>query len=90
MTAIPPLRIAEKKRTPLITAQLLNLFSLWEQSSNIHLTSLTPQIVVAAQSLTVIPDIFDRLIVTEAQLLNAPVLTKDPIIVGSSLVTTVW
>jgi PIN domain nuclease of toxin-antitoxin system len=37
-----------------------------------------------------IPDIFDRLIVTEAVLLDVPVITRDPVIRDSELVPTVW
>ena len=36
-----------------------------EQSSNYSLMSLTPATVIASRLFTLIPDIFDRLIVTE-------------------------
>jgi len=61
-----------------------------EQSSNYSLMSLTPATVIASRLFTLIPDIFDRLIVTEAKLLGFPLLTKDPIIHDSGIVPTVW
>ena len=42
------------------------------------------------QSVTQIPDIFDRLIVAEALALKAPLLTRDAEIIASKVVSVIW
>jgi len=53
-------------------------------------TSLMPQTVLRIQSLTVLPDIYDRLIVAEALESGAPLITRDEAITASGLVPVVW
>lgn len=51
---------------------------------------LTPEWVLSSQAHAAIPDIFDRLIVTEAAQRGIALITRDPVICGSGLVPTVW
>jgi PIN domain nuclease of toxin-antitoxin system len=60
------------------------------ESHNYPLSSLLPETVIASHVYTSIPDIFDRLIVAEAISRGLPLLTRDPVIVQSGLVSTVW
>ncbi len=62
----------------------------WQNANNIRLTALTAEIVIESLTLIMIPEIFDRLIAAEAKMLNAPLITKDPEIIASGLVTVVW
>jgi len=82
--------IAEKGRTALTTTVLKAHVKRWHKADNIRLSKLTPQIVIESVSLTIVPEIFDRLIVAEAKKLNYPLITKDPEIIASGLVTVVW
>nr|VFK26495.1 MAG: PIN domain nuclease, a component of toxin-antitoxin system (PIN domain) [Candidatus Kentron sp. MB]VFK30351.1 MAG: PIN domain nuclease, a component of toxin-antitoxin system (PIN domain) [Candidatus Kentron sp. MB]VFK75181.1 MAG: PIN domain nuclease, a component of toxin-antitoxin system (PIN domain) [Candidatus Kentron sp. MB] len=52
--------------------------------------SLDLERVLASRPFSGIPDIFDRLVITDAVVLQAAVITKDPVIRDSGLVTTVW
>ena len=60
------------------------------ESDNYPLSPLLPETVIASHEYTLIPDIFDRLIVTEAILSDLPIVTRDPVIRESGLVTTLW
>lgn len=60
------------------------------RSKNYPLTPLLPKIVIASHEHTIIPDIFDRLIVTEAILKDLPVITRDQTIRESGIVSTIW
>jgi PIN domain nuclease of toxin-antitoxin system len=84
------LMIVEKGRVVLPMTRLDSAIDEWKSSRNIHLSALTIETVFQARQLTQIPDIFDRLIVAEALALNAPLLTRDPEIVDSKLVTVIW
>jgi PIN domain nuclease of toxin-antitoxin system len=59
-------------------------------STNYLLLSLLPQIVIDSHQYTMIPDIFDRLIVTDAISHSVPLLTRDPVIQQSGLISTIW
>jgi PIN domain nuclease of toxin-antitoxin system len=59
-------------------------------SDNYPLLPLLPDTVIASHQYTTIPDIFDRLIVTEAILHGVPLVTRDPVIRQSGLISTVW
>lgn len=61
-----------------------------KECENYRLLPLLPETVVSSNEYTIIPDIFDRLIVTEAILQNCPLVTYDQIIRQSQLVSTVW
>ena len=59
-------------------------------SDNYPLSPLLPETVIASHQYTTIPDIFDRLIVTEAISRGVPLVTHDPVIRQSGLISTVW
>jgi len=82
--------IAEKKRTSLGLVALGNAIQNWQTADNIRLTNLTPELVILSSQFSAIPEIFDRLIVTEAHKLGVPLITRDPLIVNSNLVPTLW
>lgn len=72
-----------------ISLKYEELFSRLRAAANFSAASLTLELVEKLPSIR-LHDIHDRIIVVTAQLLNASVLTKDPDIVNSGLVSTVW
>jgi len=52
--------------------------------------TLLPETVISSHAFTAIPDIFDRLVVAEAQRLGVPLITRDTAISASELVEVVW
>lgn len=52
--------------------------------------TLDVDLILHSQRFTAIPDVFDRLIATEAATLGATLLTRDPVIIDSGLVQTLW
>lgn len=82
--------VVERGRLALSAEMFEAALRVWQQAKNIRFNSLTPELVIASAYLSVIPDIFDRLIVAEARALNAPVITRDPIISNSQLVVVIW
>jgi PIN domain nuclease of toxin-antitoxin system len=83
--------VVERGRLPGVTpAHLLPRLSAMHTSDNYPLASLLPAVVLASHTLTLIPDIFDRLIVAEALHRGIPLLSKDEVIQRAALVTTVW
>ena len=60
------------------------------ESENYPLAPLLPKTVIASHEHTIIPDIFDRLIVTEAILKDLSIITRDQTIRESGLVSTIW
>ncbi|ETW97196.1 MAG: hypothetical protein ETSY1_23605 [Candidatus Entotheonella factor] len=71
-------------------AHLLPHLDAMAKSDNYPLCPLLPQMVIESHHYTAIPDIFDRLIVTEAISRDLPLLTRDTIIRDSGLVTVIW
>ena len=61
-----------------------------KSSDNYLLSPLLPETVIDSHKYSIIPDIFDRLIVTESILKGTPVLTCDRIIQKSGLIQTIW
>lgn len=59
-------------------------------SDNYPLLPLLPETVIASHQYTIIPDIFDRLIVTETISRSVPLVTRDPVIRQSGLISTIW
>jgi PIN domain nuclease of toxin-antitoxin system len=59
-------------------------------SGQFVLVPLLPDDILDLAADSVVPEMHDRLIVGVARRLNAPVLTRDPAIVGSQLVATIW
>lgn len=85
------LMVAEKGRVLGLTVErLLEHFEAIRGSENFLPTALSPGLVLASHRLTAIPDIFDRLIVTEAKQRGLPLLTRDSVIRESGLVETIW
>ncbi len=83
--------VVQKGRLPGASLDhLIPYFHSMNESENYPLTSLLPETVIASHGYSIIPDIFDRLIVTEAILKNLPVITRDQNIQESGLVSTIW
>lgn len=85
------LMVVQKGRLPgARLADLLPHLEALDHSQNYSLLSLQPSTVLASHHYAAIPDIFDRLTVTEGILRGIPLITKDPVIRGSGLVPTIW
>lgn len=83
--------VAERGRIAGLTVDnLLTQFELFRDAENYRLSSLTPEVVLASHQLSMVRDIFDRLIVAEARERGLPLLTRDSIIRESQIVTTLW
>ncbi len=85
------LMVAQKGRLPGATPdKLVPHLRTMAESTNYPLSPLLPATVIASHEHSIIPDIFDRLIVTEAIERGLPLLTRDPVIQQSGLVSTIW
>lgn len=85
------LMVAEKRRIKgLTTADLLPVLEGIQGSENYRLCPLMPETVIKSRDLIAIPEIFDRLIAAEAIDRKIPLLTRDPVIQASGLVTAIW
>lgn len=85
------LMIAEKGRIPGVDLErLVPHLSAARLSDNYPLSDLRFDTVLASHELTAIPDIFDRLIVTEAMVRKLPLVSRDPVIRDSGLVAVIW
>ena len=85
------LMVVQKGRLRGVTlAHLLPRLDAMATSDNYPLCSLLPHTVIVSHHYTVIPDIFDRLIVTEAISRGLPLLTRDAMIRASGLVAVIW
>ena len=83
--------VVEKRRLPGITMQQLEIeYSLMRQSANYEFLPLLPDDIFNSRILTVIPDIFDRLIVSEALRMGVPLISNDTVIRSSGVVNVVW
>jgi PIN domain nuclease of toxin-antitoxin system len=83
--------VAERRRVAGWTlAEVEQLVALVSDSRNYRFTSLTPELVYGSRHLTAIPDIFDRLVVTEALRLDVPLITGDSVIRQSGIVRVQW
>jgi PIN domain nuclease of toxin-antitoxin system len=78
--------LAEKRRLPATSGELLQALTSLRNASNYLFLPLQPATVIASHTLTTVPDIFDRLIITEARRLNVSVITCDTTIIDSGLV----
>lgn len=81
--------VVERGRVTGTVPELLYGLALLRASGMYEFVSLVPDIVIASHTLTAIPDIFDRLIVAEAQQLRLPLITRDATISAAGVVTTV-
>jgi PIN domain nuclease of toxin-antitoxin system len=83
--------VVERGRLPGVTInQLLTVFRAMQSGRNYILFPLLPEVVIASHSLTTVPDIFDRLIVTDARRMKVPLISRDADIRSSGLVSLVW
>lgn len=83
--------VVEKQRIPGITMPQFEIdYLLMRQSSSYEFLPLFPDDVFDNRTLTVIPEIFDRLIVAEALRLRLPLITRDTVIRASGVVPVVW
>lgn len=83
--------VVEKRRLPGITMQQLEIeYSLMRQSANYEFLPLSPDDIFNSRILAVIPDIFDRLIVSEALRMGVPLISNDTVIRASGVVNVVW
>lgn len=84
------LMVIEKKRIQGTKKQFEKIMQQMTNSSNYQIGELTLEIVLLAAKMTQLSGIFDRLIVAEAQAINAPLLTRDVEITASNLVPVIW
>lgn len=85
------LMVVQKERLSGVSLEsLLEQLSLMAGSENYVLSPLRPDTVLASHAYTEIPDIFDRLIATEALRAGLPLLSKDPEIRSSGLLEVIW
>lgn len=83
--------IAQKKRVTGFHSEHLSLLvSTVHQHPAYSFSVLNSDLIMASQHFEAIPDIFDRLVATEAAHLGATLLTRDPVIIQSNLVSVLW
>lgn len=82
--------VVEKGRVSATMDQFQAVIAQMQSSTNYQINALTLPLVLTAIRLIQIADIFDRLIVAEAQSLNAKLITVDSEIAGSGIVPVVW
>lgn len=76
----------EKGRIPI---SLVDMENILNSSINYIEERLSLEIIKSAFEITDIPELHDRLIAGTARYLNIPLITNDPVIVGSAHVETV-
>jgi PIN domain nuclease of toxin-antitoxin system len=81
------LMLVEKGRIALDASQIL---ARLQAHAGFVLTPLVPETVFVIKNLTALPDIHDRLIVAEAIVRQATLITRDAAIRASGLVATLW
>jgi PIN domain nuclease of toxin-antitoxin system len=85
------LMVAEKGRIPGVTiAIILPVIDQMRESANYRPSTLDPDMVLRSASLSSIPDIFDRIIATEALVRGVPLLSRDPVLRGTTGIVTIW
>ena len=78
--------LAQKKRIPIDLTETIGIIN---ESENYHMINLTTDIVAVAERIS-FPELFDRLIIATACVLNVPLLTPDREISDSGLLPVVW
>jgi predicted nucleic acid-binding protein len=81
------LAIFEKKR---VLFNFKDLFRKLEASDNFMLVAFDYPILQEMMTLKGIPEIHDKIIVSTAKHLKAPIVTKDKTIRSSRLIKTIW
>jgi predicted nucleic acid-binding protein len=90
---VPAIVIAElyylsvKLRDPFPPMQLLNFL---DTAFGIEVTDLGRSQLAQLDRFPEIPEMHDRLIAAEAAVLNAPVITRDPVLIASPQIETIW
>ena len=79
--------LLERRR---IGLDVIHLVRALQSRPGFQLSSLTPEIALRIEPLTVLSDIHDRLIVAEALSTGAALITRDQAITVLGLVQTVW
>lgn len=82
--------VIEKRRIQATKSQFETLLQKMIDSRNFQVGRLTLDTVLKATRFLQLRDIFDRLIVAEAVVLGAPLITVDQEITASSLVPLIW
>ena len=82
--------VIERGRITASLPQLEQILKQMQDSRNYHLSELTLEIVQTAIRFQQISGIFDRLIVAEAYLLKANLITRDEEIQKAAVVPTIW
>ena len=82
--------VVEKRRVTGTVPELLQGLALLQANGNYRFLTLLPETVISSHALTALPDIFDRLVVADAQHLGVPLITRDTAIHASGLVDVVW
>ena len=82
--------VVEKGRVSATMDQFQAVIAQMQSSANYQINALTLPLVLTAMKLTEITDIFDRLIVAEAQAVNTKLITVDSEIAGCGIVPVVW
>ncbi len=83
--------VVQKNRLPGVDLEeLLAHLGAAQHSDNYVLSDLQGKMVLDSHPFIVIPDIFDRLIVVEAITRGLPLISRDPVIRDSGLVSMVW
>lgn len=81
------LYLSEKQKIP---ANLQAVFQLFQKFPNFKEFPLNADVIKAAEQITDIPELHDRVISATAKLLNLELITTDAKIQNSSFVKTVW
>jgi PIN domain nuclease of toxin-antitoxin system len=85
------LMVVQKHRLPGVELdELVEYLEIALHSSNYVLSDLQARMVLDSHPFTVIPDIFDRLVVVEAVVRGLPLISRDSVIRDSGLVSMVW
>jgi predicted nucleic acid-binding protein len=79
--------LSERKR---ISISLQFTLEYIQQFPNYKESLIDKEVVQAAQAITDIPELHDRLIAGTAKLLDLPLITNDPKIIVSKFVKTIW
>jgi len=79
--------LAEKQRIEISINSILNLVDKYE---NFKIVDLDAATVLEAFKIPSVPELHDRLITAAAAVLDATLITNDPIIRASDYVKTIW
>ena len=79
--------ISEKRRVQISLEEVLRKV---EESDNFLISPFKVEHILQLVQLTSVPEMHDRLMVAEARLWNAALITKDETIRGLGIVPTIW